>query len=80
LFAACVASHRWRTPKLHDFPPLLLPDHGNVTADTAPFADRFWVQLSWVPSRTVVSHIAKDSHYYIHHDASRVAGPRNTTK
>lgn len=71
LFAACFARQHWRTPKLADFPPRLLPDHSNVTADTVPFVDRFRVQRSEVPSSTVVSHIAKDGHYYIHYDASQ---------
>lgn len=71
LFAACFASHHRRTPKLHDFPPGLLPDHENVLAESVPFVDRFRVQMREQPASTVVSHIAKDGHYYIHPDPSQ---------
>lgn len=71
LFAACYAAEFGMTPKLTHFPEALLPKHGNVTDDTPPFADRFRVQLARLPSTTVVSHIAKDGHYYIHPDPSQ---------
>lgn len=71
LFAACFANSEGVAPTLRDFPPLLLPDHVNAKDDVIPFADRFRVQLAGAPSTTVVSHIAKDGHYYIHHDPSQ---------
>jgi len=71
LFASCFASLYGYSPKLPLFPPRLLPDHGNVSADSVPFIDRFRVQLADYPSSTVVAHIAKDGHYYIHPDPSQ---------
>lgn len=73
MFAACYANAVFARPSLNHFPPKLLPAHQNVTdKDKAtPFLDRFRVQLKRSPCTTVVSHIAKDGHYYIHYDASQ---------
>lgn len=71
LFASCYARAYAYSPKLAQFPPKLLPEHGNVVAKNVPFADRFRVQLAGQPSSTVVAHIAKDGHYYIHFDPSQ---------
>jgi DNA (cytosine-5)-methyltransferase 1 len=71
MFAACFAALQGYSPKLRLFPPKLLPNHKNMGADEIPFVDRFRVQLAGAPSTTVVSHIAKDGHYYIHPDASQ---------
>mgnify|MGYP006193163857 CR=1 FL=1 len=54
--------------KLGDLPEELIPNHKNARNADAPFTDRFRVQLAGEPSTTVVSHIAKDGHYYIHPD------------
>jgi DNA (cytosine-5)-methyltransferase 1 len=71
LFASSYAKACRFSPKLADFPPRLLPDHGNVDDVDVPFKDRFRVQVAGQPSSTVVAHIAKDGHYFIHPDPSQ---------
>lgn len=75
LFAATFAHSQGYSPRLDVFPPKLLPDHLNVQfwseAEAIPFKDRFRVQCRNEPATTVVAHIAKDGHYYIHYDPSQ---------
>ena len=74
LFCASFAEVHGRTPKLSDFPDNLLPNHGNVDANnkkTAKFIDRFKVQVPTRSATTVMSHISKDGHYYIHPDPAQ---------
>lgn len=72
-FAAVFAKYNGRSPTLNDFPFELLPKHKNVpdALEGSKFNDRFRVQISGRPSTTVVSHISKDGHYYIHYDPSQ---------
>lgn len=71
LFAAAYGRAKGVSPKIADFPTPLLPKHGNVSSEKVPFADRFRVQLAGSWSSTVVAHIAKDGHYFIHPDPSQ---------
>lgn len=71
LFASCHAQCQGHAPKLSEFPPKLLPNHSNALGENIPFEDRFRVQIASRPSSTVVSHIAKDGHYYIHYDPAQ---------
>jgi len=73
LFAAAFAAEKGRSPRLGDFPPALLPMHENVTRSLRSdnFADRFRVQLADLPATTVMSHLAKDGHYFIHPDPAQ---------
>lgn len=73
LFAAVFAKIKGRSPLLGDLPTALLPKHKNVqdALKQTKFNDRFRVQLANRPSTTVVSHISKDGHYYIHYDPTQ---------
>ena len=60
-----------RSPKLEDLPPRLLPKHRNINPDqpdSTPHKDRFRVQLKGAPASTIVSHLSKDGHAFIHPD------------
>lgn len=73
LFSAAYAQVLKHSPKLRHFPPHLLPNHQNVqenAADTA-FDDRFRVQVYHLPATTILAHMAKDGHYFIHPDPSQ---------
>jgi DNA (cytosine-5)-methyltransferase 1 len=73
MFVAAFGAVHKRSPGLEEFPNGLLPKHANIgTALTGTlFNDRFRVQVKGRPSTTVVSHIAKDGHYFIHYDSTQ---------
>jgi DNA (cytosine-5)-methyltransferase 1 len=75
LFSACFAYAHKYSPRLDVFPAKLLPAHVNVQGhrdtEVIPFKDRFRVQCAGEPASTVVAHIAKDGHYYIHYDPAQ---------
>lgn len=75
LFVCCFGLIKGASPRLSSFPKALLPRHTNVDEAIKHvygyFSDRFRVQLGDAPGATVTSHIAKDGHYFIHHDPSQ---------
>lgn len=72
-FASTYAAAHNESPRLKDFPESLLPDHRNVKAAMSHdnFSDRFRVQLADQAATTIMSHMAKDGHYYIHYDPAQ---------
>jgi DNA (cytosine-5)-methyltransferase 1 len=73
LWAACFTKASGTAIRLRDFPVALQPLHSNVESAMGHdnFSDRFKVQHADSPSTTVMSHIAKDGHYYIHYDPAQ---------
>lgn len=69
LFAACHTEVFGESPRLHRFPADLQPSHANAAMKV--FNDRFRVQKADSPSTTVISHLSKDGHYFIHYDPTQ---------
>ena len=73
LYVSTFGKVRGISPKLPVFPKGLLPNHANVGKGVKDrhFDDRFRVQVRNQPSTTVVSHLGRDGHYFIHYDPSQ---------
>lgn len=73
MYAAVFAGVTGKSPKLADFPKILLPAHQNVQQgrEGKMFSDRFRVQLPDQVATTITSHISKDGHYFIHYDPAQ---------
>lgn len=66
IFASTFGRVKGRSAKKDDYPSALAPNHRSW--DRGVFSDRFRAQLAGEPSTTIVSHIAKDGHHFIHPD------------
>lgn len=61
-------ARRAQPQSVSDLPEELLPLHKNIKRVNTPFQDRFHVQLWDRASSTIVSHLSKDGHHFIHPD------------
>lgn len=66
LYCAIYAQLKGISPKAAQFPTALAPHHKNWKS--GKFNDRFRVQVADQPATTIMSHMAKDGHYFIHYD------------
>lgn len=73
LYASCFVKGTTRPFHIRDFPPGLRPGHKNIESSLkdGTFTDRFCVVRENEPSKTVVSHISKDGHYFIHYSPAQ---------
>ena len=72
-FAAGFVGVNRRSPRLTEFPDVLLPAHKDVEGGrmVTKFLDRFKVQIPDRVASTVTAHMSKDGNYYIHYDTAQ---------
>ena len=73
LYASCAVKESTRPFHIKDFPSGLRPVHKNIESslENSTFTDRFCVVRENEPSKTVVSHMSKDGHYFIHYSPTQ---------
>lgn len=72
VYVSLFGKYKKRSPIISEFPKHLLPNHKNI--HSGKFVDRFKSQLAGLPSKTITSHISKDSHAFIHFDPVQSRG------
>jgi DNA (cytosine-5)-methyltransferase 1 len=72
VYVSLFGKYKKRSPIISEFPKHLLPNHKNI--HSGKFVDRFKSQLAGSPSKTITSHISKDSHAFIHFDPVQSRG------
>jgi DNA (cytosine-5)-methyltransferase 1 len=72
VYVSLFGKYKKRNPIISEFPNQLLPNHKNI--HSGKFVDRFKSQLAGSPSKTITSHISKDSHAFIHFDPLQSRG------
>ena len=70
LYSVAFGHAFWRSPRTFHFPEALAPPHASWK--TGHFPDRYRVQIPDRPSTTVMSHLSKDGHSFIHPDPEQV--------
>lgn len=73
LYACCFVKESTRPFHIKNFPLGLRPGHKNIESslENGTFTDRFCVVRENEPSKTIVSHISKDGHYFIHYSPTQ---------
>lgn len=71
LFISTWAQRRGHSPRVQELPGFLRPRHANISRRSVPFADRFRTQLASEPANTIVAHMSKDGHAFIHYDPAQ---------
>ena len=75
LYVSTFGSVYTSSPKLEEFPSVLIPNHKNATqavkGGKVLFGDRFKVQMKEKTCSTIVAHLKNDGHHFIHYDPAQ---------